>query len=261
MDLVQRGFHVFAGVRTEKAADDLLKEATTGLTPILLDVTRADQIRDAVHTVEDALGTDPLVGLVNNAGITVNGPMEFVPLENFRRQLEVNVVGQVAVTQAMLPLLRQSQGRVVLVSSVSGLVAMPGMGPYCISKHALEALGDVLRLELARFGIQVVLVEPGTIETPIWSKGHAEWDAFADTAPEALHELYGSQIHAVHGMVKYARSKAQPAQIVADAVTHALTATRPKIRYLIGGRSRHQWLLSKLPDAWRDRALRKLMRL
>lgn len=260
LDLTQRGFLVFAGVRSEQAAEMLRKQAATGLTPLVLDITREDQVRDAVDTVGEALGDKPLLGLVNNAGITVNGPLEFVPLEDLRRQLEVNVVGQVAVTQALLPLLRQGTGRVVLIGSVSGLVAMPGMGPYCMSKFAIEALGDVLRLELSPFGIRVIVVEPGTIETPIWDKGHAEWDEFAEAAPEALHELYGRQNKSVKAIAKHVRSKAHSAQVVADAVADALTAPRPKIRYLVGGQARQQWLLSKLPDSWRDRALRKLMR-
>jgi len=261
LDLAQRGFQVFAGVRQVSAGDALAEEAGAGLTPVILDITRADQIRLAVTTVGEALEGQPLAGLVNNAGITINGPLEFVPPEDLQRQLEVNVVGQLAVTQAFLPRIRQSHGRVVLMGSVSGLLAMPGLGPYCMSKHALESMADVLRLELGPWGIHVALIEPGTIETPIWEKGFSKWEAFTEKAPEEMQDLYGPQIKSVKGMVKQARREAKPAQIVADAVAHALTSPRPRARYLIGGRALQQRFLSKLPDSWRDWALRKMMRL
>ena len=147
------------------------------------------------------------------------------------------------------------------MGSVTGLAAMPGLGAYSMSKFALQSMADVLRLELSPWGIRVILIQPGTIETPIWEKGIDEWAAFSRDAPEALHELYGPQIKAVKGMVKYARGHATEAQVVADAVADALLSPRPRSRYLIGGGVRQQWLLSKLPDAWRDRVLRKLMRL
>jgi len=261
LDLARRGFHVFAGVRQESAGTSLAEEAGANVSPVLLEITNADQIRQAVQTVDDSLQGQPLVGLVNNAGITVNGPLEFMPPEDLRRQLEVNVVSQLSVIQAFLPQIRRSQGRVVLMGSVSGLLAMPGLGPYCMSKHALESMADVLRLELAPWGIHVALIEPGAIETPIWEKGFSDWATFTQGAPETLLELYGSQIKSVHGMFKQARREAKPAQVVAEAVAHAFTSPRPRARYLVGGRAAQQRFLSKLPDSWRDWVLRRMMRL
>jgi len=259
LDLANRGFHVFAGVRQESAGTSLVEEASGNLTPLILDITSEDQIRQAVQTVSDSLQGQPLEGLVNNAGITLNGPLEFVPAANLRRQLEVNVVCQMSVTQAFLPQIRQSQGRIVLMGSVSGLLAVPGLGPYSMSKFALESMADVFRLELAPWGIHVALIEPGAIETPIWEKGLSNWESFVQEAPEAMSELYATQIKSVRGMVKHAQRGAQPAQVVADAVAHALISSRPRSRYLIGGGAGQQRFLSRLPDSWRDRLLRKMM--
>jgi len=260
LDLAERGFHVFAGVRQESAGTSLSEERGARLTPLILDITSEEQVRQAVQTVTETLGGQPLVGLVNNAGITVHGPLEFVPAADLRRQLEVNVVSQLAVTQGFLPLLRRSRGRVVLVGSVSGLLAVPGFGPYSISKRALEAMADVLRLELSPWEIQVALIQPGAIDTPIWEKGFSHWDRFEQTAPPAMQDLYASQIKGVRGVAKQSQRGAQPAQVVADAVAHALTSSRPRSRYLVGGQAGRQRFLSKLPDTWRDRLVRKMMR-
>jgi NAD(P)-dependent dehydrogenase (short-subunit alcohol dehydrogenase family) len=261
LDLAQRGFQVFAGVREKRAGEALLEEAAMPLEPVILDITKAAQIEAAVTEIADKLGELPLAGLVNNAGITVNGPLEFVRLPDLRRQLEINVVAQVAVTQAFLPMLRESRGRIVLMGSVAGLLGTPGMGPYSMSKHALEAMADVLRLELGPWGMHVALIEPGTIATPIWDKGFAAWDAFKENAPAEFEALYASQLSGIEGLARHAVSKAQPPSVVAEAVAHALTSSRPKARYCIGGQAGQQRLLSWLPDAWRDRLLRKMLRL
>ncbi len=159
--LQDRGYRVFAGVRKSTDAEALQQKSKGHLTPVLLDVADEASIREAVQFV---LTQEPkLEGLVNNAGIAVAGPLEFVPLQELRRVLEVNVVGQVAVTQAFLPLLREARGRVVLMSSISGRVAAPLMGPYAASKFALEAIGDALRRELAPWGIEVSIIEPGNL--------------------------------------------------------------------------------------------------
>jgi NAD(P)-dependent dehydrogenase (short-subunit alcohol dehydrogenase family) len=238
----------------------LVEAAGANVLPVLLDITNDEQIRQALQTVEDSLQGERLVGLVNNAGITVHGPLEFVPAEALRRQLEVNVVAQMTVTQAFLPLLRASRGRVVLMGSVSGLLAVPGFGPYNLSKFALEAMADVLRLELSPWEIHVALIQPGSIDTPIWEKGFSHWDRFEKTAPRAMQELYADQIKSGQGIAKHSQRGAQPAQVVADAVARALTSSRPRSRYLVGGRAGQQRFLSKLPDSWRDRLLRKRMR-
>ena len=260
LDLDKRGFRVFAGIRQESAGTSLTEAASARLTPLHLEITRPEQIQQAVDTVSEALAGDPLVGLVNNAGITVHGPLEFVPPEDLTRQLEVNVVAQLAVTQAFLPMLRRSQGRVVLMGSVSGLLAVPGFGPYSMSKFALEAMADVLRLELAPWDIRVSLVQPGAIDTPIWEKGFRNWDGFLETAPAAMLELYADQIRSVRGVATHSQRGAKSAQLVAEVVAHALTSPRPRSRYRVGGQAGQQKLLSRLPDSWRDRLLRKMMR-
>ena len=170
MELHRRGFRVFAGVR--KAADGLrLQEQTSRwLAPLMIDVTDHASIAEAAKTVAGSLDGGRLVGLVNNAGIMVGGPLETLSAGDFRRQLEVNVVGQIAVIQAMLPLLRECRGRIVNIGSFSGRVAVPYSGAYAASKHALEAMTDVLRVELRRWGISVSIIEPGSVKTPIWDK-------------------------------------------------------------------------------------------
>jgi NAD(P)-dependent dehydrogenase (short-subunit alcohol dehydrogenase family) len=191
------------------------------------------------------------VGLVNNAGIAVGGPLEFLPLDDLRQQLEVNVVGPVAMAQAFLPLLRRGGGRIVQMGSVSGLFASPFLGPYSASKFALEALSDALRVELRPWGIHVSIIEPGVIATPIWRKSLAAADEALAEMPPALEELYGQTLGAVRREVQGLRGV--PAARVADAVVHALTAARPRARYhVIGPSARVRLALAYLPSRLRD---------
>jgi NAD(P)-dependent dehydrogenase (short-subunit alcohol dehydrogenase family) len=205
--------------------------------------------------VAQRLGERPLAGLLNNAGVTVNGPLEFLPLDELRRQLEINLVGHLAMTQAFLPLLRRSRGRVVNTGSVSGVLAIPALGPYCMSKFALEAFTDSLRLELRPWGIEVVLLQPGQIATPIWEKGLADSDAATAAAPAELLALYGPLIESTRRLAEHARRHARPVDVVARAVVHAFTARRPKRRYVVGGNAWQQKLLALLPTRWRDAVL------
>ncbi|HET6486016.1 MAG TPA: SDR family NAD(P)-dependent oxidoreductase, partial [Spirochaetia bacterium] len=179
--LAAEGYRVFAGVRTSQDAQALLQEVPRGLTPVFLDVTDAASIRAAFQTVSQEL-KDGLFGLVNNAGITVAGPLEVLPIDALRRQIEVNVIGTVAVTQAFLPLLRKAGGRIVLMGSILGRVALPFVGAYSISKFALEAVTDSMGMELAGSGVSVSLMEPGNIATPIWAKSK---QGFLDTTNDA----------------------------------------------------------------------------
>jgi len=260
LELDRRGFHVFAGVRTAAAVEQLRTEASARLTPVAIDVTEADTIAAAAKTVAEALGDVGIAGLVNNAGIVVPGPLELVPIDAFRRQLEVNVIGQVAVTQAFLPLLRKARGRVVNMSSISGGLAVPYLGPYSASKFALEAITDALRLELRGFGIGVSAVEPGAIATPIWEKSVASADQLAaDVDPAAL-ALYESDLAAIRKMVDHSIRIASPVDRVVKAVVHALTARRPKAHYYLGLEVRACFKCMKmLPDGVRDWLLRKLL--
>jgi len=243
------GWRVFAGVRKEADAALLRAEASAALTPILVDVTDLKSIKNAAKFVAEAVGPAGLSGLVNNAGIPLGGPIEFLDLDGVRAQFEVNVFGVLAVTQAFLPLLRSGRGRVVNISSISGLVAVPFVSPYSASKFALEAFSDSLRLEVRRWGIYVSLVEPGAIATPIWDKAGTVVADLVRKAPKEGFELYGSAIESMrsrfapHGI---------PAEEAAKVIARALTATKPKARYPVGLEGKIVSVFRRLPDDVRD---------
>jgi NAD(P)-dependent dehydrogenase (short-subunit alcohol dehydrogenase family) len=239
---VKRGARVLAGVR--KAGD-----APAGTEEVLLDVT------DAAAIAAAAANVDRLDGLVDNAGIAIAAPLEHLPLEELRRQLEVNVVGQLAVTQAFLPALRAAGGRIVIIGSIAGKSALPFLGAYAMSKHALEAMADSLRVELATEGIHVALVEPGTIATPIWAKPQRNAD---ELSAEAV-ERYGARIDSFRTVAAKRSAKAAPPELVVRAIDHALTADRPKSRYLVGRDAKIRATIERLPDRLRDRILMKAL--
>src|SRR4051812_16902656 len=221
------GYRVFAGVRKPEDAE---RAREAGHEPLTIDVTDADSIRSAVEQVGDT----PLSGLVNNAGIAVAGPLEFIPIDEFRRQLDVNVVGQVAVTQAFLPALRKARGRIVNMGSIGGRGALPLLSPYAASKFALEGITDSLRRELRSWGMHVAIVEPGAIATPIWDKSRAANEEVAKDAPPEAQQLYGKLIERIRAESATLGETGLPPIEVAKAVEHALTASRPKTRYLVG---------------------------
>jgi NAD(P)-dependent dehydrogenase (short-subunit alcohol dehydrogenase family) len=228
---------------------------------LLLDVTDSAGIDRAVETVALAVGDHGLSGLVNNAGIAVGGPLEYVTPEELRFQLEVNVVGLHAVTRAFLPLVRRGRGRIVHIGSISGQVASPFTGPYAASKHAVEALADALRLELAPEGLHVSVVEPGQVRTPIWDKGLAGFAAVTRRIPEEGLARYGTRIKALEWMVRRAPRVAEPPEAVADAVIHALEAAEPKTRYVVGRDAWVRLTLSRwLPDRLMDAMVLGVMR-
>ncbi len=258
LELDRRGFCVFAGVRSEEAAQRLRAEGSPRLAALQLDVTDAARIAATAAEVAEKVAGAGLAGLVNNAGICVAGPLEFVPLAELRRQFEVNVVGAMAVIQSMLPLLRTGGGRIVNISSVSGRVAAPYLGPYAASKYALEALSDALRSELRRWGISVSLVEPGTVDTPIWQKSRAASDVLAEQMQPEQYALYARDIEALHRSTDEMARRAMPVEKVVRAVTHALTSRRPRTRYPVGLDARLTMLLLRfLPDRARDRLVRR----
>ena len=219
----------------------------------MIDVTDAASIAAAAKAVGKSVGDAGLAGLVNNAGIGVSGPVELVPLDAWRRQFEVNVIGPVAVTQAFLPLLRKARGRIVNISSVSGGLATPYLGPYCASKFALEAITDALRIELRTWGIHVSAVEPGPIDTPIWDKSVRAADEMAEqVAPEAL-SLYAADLARSARWRLGRPGRPRPVDRVVRAVVHALTAKRPKTRYFLGWSARIPFKCMKmLSDRTRD---------
>ena len=253
LHLDRLGLTVFAGIRRQRDADSLQQRSSQRLIPVMIDVTDPRSIAASLTVITRARDERGLTGLVNNAGIAVGGPLEFLPVSALRQQLEVNVVGQLAVTQAFLPLLRQGKGRVINMSSISGRVAMPFMGPYAASKFALEALNDSLRLELRPWGIRVISIQPGAIATPIWDKSLSRAEAMLDDFPILADELYGSTLHGLRQEIENTGQRGLPAEEVARIVAHALLSKRPKTRYLVGREARISALLVRfLPDRLRD---------
>jgi NAD(P)-dependent dehydrogenase (short-subunit alcohol dehydrogenase family) len=261
--LHDKGIRVFAGVRRQEDGEALIEKTSPALIPLLLDVTDSEAIKQAVQTISAATGEAGLSGLVNNAGITIAFPLEFLPMEALRRQLEVNVIGPAAVTQAMLPLIRQGQGRIVNVSSISGLIAAPYIGAYAASKHALEALSDSLRIELRNFNVPVSIIEPADVATPIWQKSRQAADdlrdemldeADSDSDLEEVREAYAGDIAAMRESTSKSEANAIPVSRVVKAIEHALLSRRPKTRYPVGGKTWSVKLaLRYLPDRLRDR--------
>jgi NAD(P)-dependent dehydrogenase (short-subunit alcohol dehydrogenase family) len=224
-------------------------EAPAGTHELVFDVTDAAAVAQAAGQV------DELDALVDNAGIAIAAPLEFLPPEELTRQLDVNVVGQLRVLQAFLPLLRRSRGRVVLIGSIGGRSALPFLGAYAMSKFALEAMADALRIELAPFGVRVAIVEPGTIATPIWTKRQRTVDEFP---PEAA-ALYGERVAKFRSLAAARAASAVPADEVAKAVEHALVSRKPKARYVVGPDAKRRARVERLPDGLRDRLLTRFL--
>ena len=261
-ELDRRGFRVFAGVRSEADGRRLQATASDRLTPLMLDVTDPEQIAAAVQSVTPAVQAAGLAGLVNNAGIVVCGPLEVMPLDYLRRQLEVNVLGQLAVTQAFLPLLRTAKGRIVNIGSVNGRLAPPYMGPYAASKFALEALTDAMRVELRHTGVGISIVQPANVVTPIWDKSIASADQLAEsvsagTAAETL-GYYHDDLQALRQAARRLCEGGISVRKVVRAVVHALCARRPKMRYPVGLQAYGIfWAVRWVPDRIRDHFVKR----
>jgi NAD(P)-dependent dehydrogenase (short-subunit alcohol dehydrogenase family) len=247
--LASSGWHVIAGVRSEVDGGRLVDEIPGDIEPVLLDVTQPGDITELSLRLGDA----PLSALVNNAGIAVSMPVEFLPLAELRRQLEVNLVGQVAVTQALLPNLRSAHGRLVNIGSIAGKSALPFLGAYAASKHALEAISDSLRLELEQFGVQVTIVEPGTIATPIWAKGAENLQRIIGEASDEITPLYGERMQAFRAAARAAGRRGAPADDVARVIEHALDAKNAPTRCIVGRDAKRRALIEHLPTRLRDR--------
>src|SRR5829696_287683 len=251
--LRELGFDAVGAVRSP---DDAERLGAQGVRTALLDVTD----RDSIAAARDALDGRPLAGLVNNAGIAVAGPLEFLPLDELRHQLEVNLVGQVAVTQAFLPALRSARGRIVNVSSIGGRVALPLVGPYNMSKFALEAFSDSLRRELLSQGVDVIAVEPGGVRTPIWRKGGELADELVGGMPPDVERLYGRLIEGLRKQTARIAQNGIPASAVAEVIGTAMTAKRPRTRYLVGRDAKVRARVSAvLPDRLMDRAIARTL--
>jgi NAD(P)-dependent dehydrogenase (short-subunit alcohol dehydrogenase family) len=260
--LDRAGWRVFAGVRRDEDAARLRASGSGRLVPVRIDVTDAASIASAAAAVRSSLEGEGLAGLVNNAGIALAGPLEFLPIEEFRRQLDINVVGQLAVTQAFLPLLRASRGRIVMMGSISGRMATPFVGPYAASKFALEAMTDALRVELQPWGLHVAIVEPGSIATPIWKKGTEHASRLGERFPAEATALYAQAFAALQGAVAHIAARGLPPDAVARAVEHALTSAAPKTRYLVGGDAKLRARIAAfVPDRLRDAMLTRALKL
>jgi NAD(P)-dependent dehydrogenase (short-subunit alcohol dehydrogenase family) len=258
------GWAVFAGVRRDEDGDRLKAGSSGRLRSLLLDVTDVASIEMAVKQISAASGDASLTAVVNNAGIALGGPVEYLALDEWRRQFEVNVIGQVAVTKAVLPLIRRSAtaGRVVFMGSIGGRVASPFVAPYAASKHAIEAIAESMRHELADTGIRTVVIEPGAVRTPIWDKGQSAADEIESSLPPEGLERYRPAIAGLRKAMEFqARTGVDPA-VVARVVERAVTSPRPAARYLVGRDAKVMALVARvLPDRVRDATMRATMRL
>jgi NAD(P)-dependent dehydrogenase (short-subunit alcohol dehydrogenase family) len=252
--LAANGWDVFAGVRTEEDATRLRGSAR--LTPVRLDVTDEKDIAALDQSLPPRLDA-----VVNNAGIVVAGPLETVPLADLRRQLDVNVTGQIAVTQAVLPRIRSSRGRIVFISSINGKISASLLGPYCASKFAIEAAADALRLELKPWGIDVVVVEPPATDTDIWRTADAVADDTVAAMSDDARRLYEKHVAGLRKFIPASRRIAVAPEKVAAVVEESLTARRPRARYVVGLGPKFQVaLITRLPTGIRDRVLRGVSR-
>lgn len=247
--LVDLGFHVLAGVRNPDDAP----ERTEALK---LDVTSADDVAAAAERVGAELQV-----LVNNAGTAVSGPVELVPVDDWRRQMEINLIGHVAVTRALLPAVLRARGHIVNMSSIGGRVTNPLFGPYSASKFALEAMSDALRREVSRHGVRVVVVEPGGIATPIWDKGHADADRMLQGADPVAAQRYEGLIAVVRRATERLAREGLPPEAVAEVVGKAVTTRRPRARYVVGRQAQIQAVAARLlPDRLVDSFIARVLR-
>lgn len=267
LHLAALGHRVFAGVRRVEDGEALKRQGGALIVPVLIDVTDPASIVAAARQVHEATGVGGLGALVNNAGIAITGAWEHVSRERLLHQFEVNLLGTVAVTQAFLPLIRRGHGRVVTISSIAGKHAPPFFGPYSASKHALEAFGDSLRLELRPWRIPVSLIEPGAIDTPIWAKGLSLAHEVMGEMSSDASERYAPYIEAARRAGENAARRGIPAGRVAEAVAHAVRSPRPRSRYFVGQDARLRalamrvlptrlvdmltWRGMKMPRGWR----------
>jgi NAD(P)-dependent dehydrogenase (short-subunit alcohol dehydrogenase family) len=247
-------FQVFAGVRKEQDARSLAAEASPRLTPLMIDVTDASSVAQAAAQVQASVGLAGLAGLVNNAGIGVSGPVEYLPLADLHMQFDVNVFGQIAVIQCFLPLLRQAHGRIVNIGSIGDRITMPFGGALCASKSALAALNDALRMELRPSGLHVCLIEPASIATAAADKVQAASESLIQHLPPEGAQRYAGMVRAFTRRVVERDTDGSPPEVVAAQVLRALTEARPKTHYLVGKNATRLSLLAwLLPERLLDR--------
>lgn len=251
--LVGQGFHVFGSVRKQADAERLKAEFGDAFTPLLFDVTDEAAVRAGARQVEAALGGATLAGLVNNAGIAVAGPLLYLSVDDWRQQLEVNLTGVVIATQAFAPLLGAGAarvaepGRIVNISSVGGRNANPFMAPYCTTKFGLEGLSESLRRELLPFGVDVVVVAPGAVATPIWDKAdQIDTTRYANTP-------YATALDRLRAYMLQIGKAGLPPEKIGEAIATALTADKPKVRYVVSPSPMQVLMTEILPKRTLDR--------
>jgi NAD(P)-dependent dehydrogenase (short-subunit alcohol dehydrogenase family) len=257
LHLAAAGYHVYAGVRKPTDAPSPPAASSGEITPLPLDVTDPAQIRAAAATVAGHTGTAGLNGLVNNAGIGVFGPLELIPVQQFWRLLEVNVTGQLAVTQALLPLLRQARGRIIIIGSIGARFTPPFVGALAASKSALATMGEALRQELAPWDIRVVVMEPASVRTEAVDKLQHDAQQLLDQTTPTGRALYQDAFRRLVATFAAQHEHGSPPEVVAEAVAHALTTPQPRAHYLVGKNShRMAFLAAALPTPVLD-ALRR----
>jgi NAD(P)-dependent dehydrogenase (short-subunit alcohol dehydrogenase family) len=258
LQLAKAGYHVYAGVRKPADGAALQQAATGQLTPLPLDVTSPAQIAEAATAITEHTAGAGLDALVNNAGIGLFGPLEIIPVADFRRQLEVNVTGQLEVTQAFLPLIRTAQGRIVLIGSIGARCTPPFVGALAASKSTLATIGEALRQELAPWGIHVVLVEPASIRTDAVDKLSRDTQQLLSQASPAGRALYQDNFTRMVSAFTAQHDKGSPPEVAARTVVHALTTARPRAHYLTGRNAQRMALIAKLPTPVQDAIRRRI---
>jgi NAD(P)-dependent dehydrogenase (short-subunit alcohol dehydrogenase family) len=257
--LADRGWTVYAGVRRADDGDRLKAQHSGDVRPVMLDVSNRDDTNRVVAEISAEVGDRGLQALVNNAGVGVGGPVEYVTEEEWRWVFDVNLFGVVALTRAAIPMLRTGHGRIVHIGSIGGRVSSPGFAPYSASKHAIEALAESMRHEFKRSGtpIRVALIEPGQVKTAIWDKADTEVDEMARRLDDVGKKRYQWLLDQARGFIDEGREKGVPPAKVADAVEHALTADKPKARYLVGPDAKLSGhMVTRVPDQLRDALVR-----
>jgi NAD(P)-dependent dehydrogenase (short-subunit alcohol dehydrogenase family) len=256
-ELSARGFHVLAGVRRDRDADAI---RAPGIEPVIIDIADPDHVAALATRVREHPAGRPLRALVNNAGIGVNAPVETFELDRWRELFEVNLFGHVALTQALLPALFASRGRIVNIGSVGGRIAMATYGPYAATKFALEAVSDALRREVAHTGVDVVVIEPGAVLTKMLRRARAAADDETSAMTPEQRQRYGGLMHAIGAQAASSAESGVSAEAVAGVIARAITVPTPRTRYTVGREAGLLRLLPLLPDRAVDRLLAAALR-
>lgn len=254
------GYRVFAGVRKDEDGISLCKDISPQLHAVILDITKTQDITNALNWITRTLGPgEGIKGIINNAGIVVGGPLEFLSPDDFRYQLEVNLTGQFVVTQAFLPLIRKANGRIIYVGSAEGRFAIPFSGAYAASKFGLEGLADALRRELEPWRIPVILVEPGTVKTPIWEKSFSAAEQRVAAMGKEAQSLYGNRGEAIKRIMNNGLKTAITPHEVAHVLLKAMEKKHPRTRYPVGRDARLAALSVFVPDKFKDWLMRNIL--